>query len=341
MDGDGDLDIVSGGYEDAGINWYENDGNSPPSFSEHIISVEAYNTFNIYAADIDGDDDLDLLSAQLNDGIFWHENDGSSDPSFTTHKISPEVSHGMGVFAGDVDGDGDLDVVFALGPSGHSVGWLENDGNSDPGFTQNIINSDWTSVYCVLVEDFDGDGDLDIVAGGLFSIVWYENDGGSDPNFTKNSIKTDITDVYDLDAADMDNDGDLDFLAALRYDEMLLYFRNDGASDPTFEPHYVDGDFDIFSSVHAADVDGDGDLDILAGQFYPEKIVWYESNGTGDPIAIHNVATGIYLPFSVCSGDMDGDGDVDIVSGSFYNEKIYWYENKSMHERVYLPLIIR
>ncbi len=64
----------------------------------------------MFAADVDGDGDLDVLCASRNDDkIAWYENDGSQN--FTTHTISTTAIGAVSVFAADVDGDGDLDVL--------------------------------------------------------------------------------------------------------------------------------------------------------------------------------------------------------------------------------------
>ena len=58
-----------------------------PTFTEHVISTSADGAYSVYAADVDADGDMDVLSASMNDDkIAWYENDGSE--SFTEHAIS-------------------------------------------------------------------------------------------------------------------------------------------------------------------------------------------------------------------------------------------------------------
>ena len=58
-----------------------------PTFTEHAISTDADYAMFVYAADVDGDGDIDILSASRDDAkIAWYENDGSE--SFTEHAIS-------------------------------------------------------------------------------------------------------------------------------------------------------------------------------------------------------------------------------------------------------------
>ena len=67
MDGDGDLDIVSASRQDDTIAWYENDGAADPSWTAADIATSADFAFDVYVADMDGDGDLDIVSASQND----------------------------------------------------------------------------------------------------------------------------------------------------------------------------------------------------------------------------------------------------------------------------------
>ena len=122
IDGDGDMDVLSGcGYSwDGIIYWYENDGNQ--YFSTHTITwVESgYAAGSVYAADVDCDGDMDVLSAFIaSGGIEWYENDGNQN--FTAHSIA--MAGDRSVFSVDIDDDGDMDVLSA---SGNKIVWYEN-----------------------------------------------------------------------------------------------------------------------------------------------------------------------------------------------------------------------
>ena len=85
LDRDGDIDVLSargptGSYWNQ-IVWYENDGDSLPSFFERLISGNSNWPFSLFAEDVDGDGDTDVLSASIRDNkIAWYENDGSFPP---------------------------------------------------------------------------------------------------------------------------------------------------------------------------------------------------------------------------------------------------------------------
>ena len=83
-----------------------------PTFTEHAISTSADGALSVYAADVDGDGDMDVLSASEDDSkIAWYENDGSEN--FTEHAISTSALYAQSVYAADLDGDGDMDVLSA------------------------------------------------------------------------------------------------------------------------------------------------------------------------------------------------------------------------------------
>ena len=93
VDGDGNTDVLSASFLDDKIAWYESDGGSPPSFTERVISTTAVRALSIFATDVDGDGDADVLSASRNDDkIAWYENDGGSPPSFTLRVISTSAN---------------------------------------------------------------------------------------------------------------------------------------------------------------------------------------------------------------------------------------------------------
>ncbi|MEC7508650.1 MAG: putative Ig domain-containing protein, partial [Candidatus Thermoplasmatota archaeon] len=88
-----------------------------------------------------------------------------------------------------------------------------------------------------------------------------------------------------------------------------------------------DSSLDAALSVYPADLDGDGDLDIVSASAFDHTIAWYQNNGAADPswsgTDITTSATGAR---DVFVGDMDGDGDLDIVSASVDDDTLAWYE---------------
>ena len=125
MDGDGDVDIISGSSHLGQIAWYENLDSGGFSSSANIVSDEAVGVYNVYAKDLDGDGDQDVLSASNDDdNIAWYENEG--DGSFEGQKIiSNSVDAPYSVHAADLTGDGDAEVLSASFTD-DKIAWYDN-----------------------------------------------------------------------------------------------------------------------------------------------------------------------------------------------------------------------
>ena len=114
MDGDGDTDVLSASLDDDTVAWYENLDENGGRFSTHVITTSADYACSVFAIDMDGDGDVDVLSASQNDDtVAWYENLDGSFGIFSTHVITTTANGARSVFAIDMDGDGDVDVLSA------------------------------------------------------------------------------------------------------------------------------------------------------------------------------------------------------------------------------------
>ncbi|MCP3938809.1 MAG: hypothetical protein GY708_25960, partial [Actinomycetia bacterium] len=196
----------------------------PTSFTAHTITTAASGATSVTTADLDGDGDLDVLSASRADNkIAWYENDGSEN--FTAHTITTAADYPTSVTTADVDGDGDIDVLSAS-KGDNTVAWYENDGAGN--FTAHIISTAAASAEEVTTADVDGDGDMDVLSASFDDdkIAWYENDGSE--NFTAHTITTAADGAYSVTTADVDGDGDMDVLSASFWDDKIAWYENDG-----------------------------------------------------------------------------------------------------------------
>ena len=142
---------------------------------------------------------------------------------------------------------------------------------------------------------------------------------------------TDHTAVWQVLAIDVDNDGDQDILSAsssdtILYDNYIIWYENDGIGN--FDSRdTITTKLEGRVKIHAADLDNDGDIDVLSASRNDNKIAWYENDGNGNfgtQQVIVNYATGAV---SVYSADLDADGDQDVMSASATDNVIGWYRN--------------
>ena len=103
------------------------------------------------------------------------------------------------------------------------------------------------------------------------------------PSFTTRNISTSINGARHVFTADLDNDGDLDILVTSHSDDIVYWYESDGAADPSFTQRTVASSEDEARDVRAADMDNDGDMDIIAAIESEDRIVWYENDGAADP----------------------------------------------------------
>ncbi|MBI1375800.1 MAG: hypothetical protein GC159_24080, partial [Phycisphaera sp.] len=288
---------------------------------QNVIDTSTDHPFSVFAADIDGDGDIDMLSAsQFDNTIAWYENDGSQN--FTAHIISTGALSAFSVFAADVDGDGDVDVLSAS-YNNSKIAWYENDGAQN--FTEHTVGfaTGAADVFAADV-DGDGDGDLDVLSAAIGGnrIAWYENDGSQ--SFTAHTITTAANGAISVFAADVDSDGDMDVLSASEFDDKIAWYENDGTQ--SFTEHAITTTANGAIDVFAADVDGDGDIDVLSAAFLDDAIVWYENDGS-QSFTPHTISADADGARSVFAVDIDGDGDIDVLSAEDYDNEIAWYEN--------------
>ncbi|MDM8564975.1 FG-GAP-like repeat-containing protein [Candidatus Halobeggiatoa sp. HSG11] len=288
--------------------------------SEKVVTTSATGTQSVYAIDVDGDSDIDILSASYEDDkIAWYENDGSQN--FTTRVVTTAADSARSVYAIDVDGDSDIDILSASRED-DKIAWYENDGSQN--FTAHDVSLAADGTLSVYAIDVDGDTDIDILSASVYDnkIAWYENDGSQ--NFTTHVITTAADSAISVYAIDVDGDNDIDILSASSGDDKIAWYENDGSQN--FTTHDVSLAADGARSVYAIDVDGDNDIDILSASSGDDKIAWYENDGSQN-FTTHDVSLAADGARSVYAIDMDGDSDIDILSASSGDDKIAWYEN--------------
>ncbi|MFQ5705041.1 MAG: FG-GAP repeat domain-containing protein [Gemmatimonadales bacterium] len=266
----------------------------------------------------------------------------------------------------DIDGDGDLDLF--LQEVSNQVMYFERVGNSDElhyvwrtDKYQNLDVGEWYRFY-----DIDGDGDTDLLAEHPFSYIrYYRNDGTlREPSFVlvADSLRDDrgkplFSDRQNIpNVADIDCDGNSDLLVGHLTGTVTRYEARvqDTSGVPRFT-RLTDRFQDIeivaqIGSMHGAntmalaDIDSDGDQDLLWGDFFEPGLLLIENTGT----CSNPVMRGEPVPFPVGNplrtsgynaptlGDIDGDGDLDILVGALggaFNPNVTSADNLYFFER--------
>ncbi len=276
----------------------------------------------VVLADVDGDGDLDLLLANADDNaVQTCLNDGKG--RFRTRATTRVGASPASVAVGDVDGDGDLDVVTA-NYYDSTLSVRRNDGRGvfsrRPGAEVRV--GKWP--YCVVLADVDNDGDLDLLAAhgdSANAVSVRRNDGaghfgGRQEARVGRASGVNGSAPHGLVAGDVDGDGDADLLLALAGRAAVGVCRNDGkggygpAQEVGVGPGWRERD-DQFD-VALGDLDGDGDLDLLAlNQDTAGTVSVHRNDGRGGFASPQVVCQGASGPVTL--GDLDGDGDLDLV----------------------------
>ncbi|MGH9867976.1 MAG: FG-GAP repeat domain-containing protein [Candidatus Polarisedimenticolia bacterium] len=270
VDGDADIDFFSAAFNRDEIAWYDNGGDAQ-AWTTEPIGYTVRLPEDVWAADLDGDGDNDGIAVSGWDGqITWYEN-RIADGSFWVERFL-SMGGGTSLEAADLDQDGDVDVV-----SGSA--WFENDGGSPPTFKFRSA-ADVLGAHSSAIMDADRDGDPDVVASnqGGNLILWYQNDGALPPGWTTHVVSTTAVFAMGVHAADLDGDADMDILSASFDDDTIAWYENDGCSPPSWTERAISTAAMGACSVFAADVDDDGDKDVLSATQRDGKIVLHLSD---------------------------------------------------------------
>lgn len=270
VDRDGWLDVISVNYRSSSIFWSRNPGAEGGNWETLLIDQPGPSeTGRLY--DINGDGQLDLLPNGTKFAA-WYELQPGSSAAWTRHDLPPEVA-GHGIGFGDLNGDGRGDLVTPRG-------WFEGPDVTADG--RWVYHPDFElprdCSVPILVTDVDSDGDQDLVfgRGHNLGVYWCEqvHVDGNNVRWQTHAIDTSWSSPHSVMLADLDRDGKLDLIAGKRYwghdgkdpgewDPLVVYAYqySSGAWKRTRLSDEHGAGFDLDPAV--ADIDGDGDLDIV------------------------------------------------------------------------------
>ncbi|WP_276372909.1 FG-GAP-like repeat-containing protein [Chryseolinea sp. H1M3-3] len=139
------------------------------------------------------------------------------------------------------------------------------------------------------------------------------------------SLSTTATTAHAIYPADLNGDADVDILSAAPQVNLVNWYENDGSPVLTANKITPSAAVDIPVSLHAGDLDNDGDTDVVVASHGNSRIVWFENNGAAE-FTPRTLESGEQVR-SLHMADIDSDGDMDVIAACQSFNKILVYEN--------------
>jgi gliding motility-associated-like protein len=265
--------------------------------------VTVGSTKKVAIGDIDGDGDLDMVTANETDNLVTTKlNDGNA--AFVAGANYAVGTKPQNVTLADMDGDGDLDILTANYTSNNVSLRLNNGSGTYTGTTQYAVGSQPILALATLL---NADGVPDIVTvnqSGSISILLSVN--GSFGQKTDYQIAPNLSGMA---IADVDNDGDFDIVTANSADNKAMVSLNNGLG--TFAAAIAYQLAPEINAIAMGDLNGDGFTD-LAAINQQNVLIISLNNGTGgfsNPVT-YPIGT---QPQGLSLNDLDSDGDLDVL----------------------------
>ncbi len=112
----------------------------------------------------------------------------------------------------------------------------------------------------------------------------------------------------------------MDVIAAAHRENKVRWFSNNGNADPSFSSTDINTGSDA-RSVHAADLNGNGHIDVVVADKDNNRVMWLENNGSQSFVQII-IKGNAWNARSVYAVDLDRDGDIDVISASESDDEI-------------------
>ncbi|MEM1095741.1 MAG: VCBS repeat-containing protein [Bacteroidota bacterium] len=272
VDGDDRADIIALALPD--VYWFEATDATATAWTGRVVATGIARTGHVNSqgfltADVFAGGKPEVLIAGNNEIFALTLPDAPDDGDWPVTRIAGDA-YDEGIDVGDADGDGDLDLFGARikDEAESTLFWWENPGTATGDWTPHQIGKTPKPTDRVVTGDFNGDGRLDLAISeerypGLepdASIYVFTQ---TDDGWNRQTLVTQFS-TNNLDAADIDQDGDLDLVSNEHKGSVFEteIWENDGAA--SFTPHVIDTGKESHLGTQFADLDGDGDLDLVS-----------------------------------------------------------------------------
>jgi len=277
LDGDNQPDLAVTQFDSSRVTIFYSINQNPAT--EIVLDANLIGAHTIDIVDFDHDSDLDLLisTSNISDNgsgeIVWYQNNGNRN--YTRQSLWQQYKQVTFVEAVDINNDNHFDLLTCDESSG-KVAYLLNSGNNLT-FTEQIVDNSFSFAHTFLARDLDRDGDLDILGAACQSsqIAWWENSGNF--NFSRHSLGT-VNGALWLEMADFDLDGDNDLIAGGMTTYFPSWLKNNGSQNFTKIDLGTGNPFTGTFQIIPADLDNDGDFDLVGAAWYGNKIAWWDNN---------------------------------------------------------------
>jgi enediyne biosynthesis protein E4 len=251
----------------------------------------------------------------------------SQNPNFTRSKDKifdmPNPADATAVSLFDADFDVDLDLLIGFGgnedPQISKLALFKNNGRGEFTYSNsiNLSAKAFSDVSCIRPADYDNDGDMDVFIGGRMIAGQY---GATPSSFLltadkignfKNATPPEMSNigmVTDALWADANGDKTLDLIVVGEWMPLTIFFNKKGK----LEKYELPNSSGLWSALHAADLDEDGDMDFVVGNFgLNSNLVASEKN-----------------PLRLYTADFDGNNDTEPIVTYMKQGKEYTFFGK-------------
>lgn len=264
-----------------------------PNWRELILDDDAQHNFiHSEAFDVDGDGDLDYIGARYNPGkIVWLEQPQRPLEDQWTLRLIDDQVHGIhGLLQGDVDSDGHIDLLATsaqpLPPFANSLAWFKK--------PQDVQAASSWQRHIFAQRD----------APGLTHYLGFGDINGDGRPDAATGAK----------GGEQDKTG---------LGEWFAWWE--APTDPTaaWRKHPLPGIHPGATNIHPADVNGDGQTDLLASRGHGQGVVWFAAPDWQE----HTIHATLTEPHCLVVIDLDDDGDVDAATCAYGSKLAAWFEN--------------